>query len=63
MARRMGGDGKEYVRNNFLITRQLRDYLALWYTEENRGKGHIFELSAPPATTAPPGGQTASTAQ
>jgi trehalose synthase len=49
MARRMGSEGREYVRNNFLITRQLRDYLALWYTMENKEKGYVFELTAAPA--------------
>ena len=38
MARSMGERGKEYVRANFLITRQTRDYLALWYSIENPGK-------------------------
>jgi trehalose synthase len=27
--RRMGNTAREFVRENFLITRQLRDYLAL----------------------------------
>jgi trehalose synthase len=31
MAKRMGQKGKEYVRDNFLITRQIRDYLSIWY--------------------------------
>ncbi len=31
MAHRMGDRGREYVRKNFLITRQIRDYLAAWY--------------------------------
>lgn len=31
MARSMGERGKEHVRNNFLLTRQIRDYLSLWY--------------------------------
>jgi trehalose synthase len=38
MANRMGELGKEYVRNNFLITRQTRDYLSVWYSLENKGK-------------------------
>jgi trehalose synthase len=37
MAARMGETSREYVRNNFLITRQIRDYLALWYALENKG--------------------------
>jgi trehalose synthase len=32
MAARMGGQAREFVRQNFLITRQVRDYLAVWYT-------------------------------
>ncbi|MEW6600588.1 MAG: glycosyltransferase [Nitrospirota bacterium] len=43
MANRMGERGKEYVRNNFLITRQTRDYLSIWYSLESRGK-NILEL-------------------
>ena len=43
MSKRMGDKGKEYVRTNFLITRQARDYLAAWYSIENKGKS-ILEL-------------------
>jgi len=43
MARRMGEKGREYVRSNFLITRQTRDYLSIWYALESRGKT-ILEL-------------------
>ena len=43
MIERMGEHGKEYVRNNFLITRQTRDYLSVWYALENEGKS-VFEL-------------------
>lgn len=39
MAQRMGEKGREYVRNNFLITRQVRDYLAVWYSLSNKGSG------------------------
>lgn len=43
MARRMGKKGKEHVRSHFLITRQIRDYLALWYAMEHglNGKGGL----------------------
>ena len=41
MAKRMGENGREYVRKNFLITRQIRDYLAVWYIMENKGKSTI----------------------
>jgi trehalose synthase len=44
MAKRMGETGREYVRRNFLITRQMRDYLSLWYAVENKDKGIVFEL-------------------
>lgn len=43
MGRRMGQTGKEYVRNNFLITRQIRDYLSVWYSNMYRGK-NVIEL-------------------
>jgi hypothetical protein len=39
----MGEKAKEYVRNNFLITRQMRDYLSVWYFLENKGR-NILEL-------------------
>ena len=39
MAKRMGQAGKEHVRTHFLITRQARDYLSVWYALENREKG------------------------
>lgn len=41
MANKMGNTAKEYVRNNFLITRQIRDYLSIWYSLENSGKSVI----------------------
>jgi trehalose synthase len=43
MAKRMGELGKEYVRTNFLITRQARDYLSIWYALERHGK-KVLEL-------------------
>jgi trehalose synthase len=43
MAERIGKQAKEYVRNNFLITRQIRDYLSLWYAHEMKGKS-VIEL-------------------
>jgi trehalose synthase len=43
MAKRMGQHGKEYIRNNFLLTRQIRDYLSLWYCNMYRGK-NVIEL-------------------
>jgi trehalose synthase len=38
MAKRMGERGKEYVRSNFLITRQVRDYLSVWYAAGHKEK-------------------------
>lgn len=43
MARSMGERAREYVRTNFLITRQIRDYLAVWYILEHKGRS-ILEL-------------------
>lgn len=43
MAEAMGEKGREFVRSNFLITRQIRDYLSLWYSLENPGRS-IIEL-------------------
>jgi trehalose synthase len=44
MVKRMGERGKEHIRQHFLITRQIRDYLSVWYVLENGGKG-TFGLS------------------
>jgi trehalose synthase len=41
-ARRMGEVGKEHIRKNFLITRHIRDYLALWIAMENRHEKAIY---------------------
>ncbi|UCG79538.1 MAG: glycosyltransferase [Nitrospirota bacterium] len=43
MIERMGEQGREYVRNNFLLTRQTRDYLSVWYTIEN-GDRPMFNI-------------------
>jgi trehalose synthase len=43
MTRKIGENAKEHVRKNFLITRQIRDYLSVWYSLENEGKS-ILEL-------------------
>jgi len=43
LAKEMGEKAKEYVRNNFLITRQMRDYLCVWHFLENKGR-NILEL-------------------
>lgn len=47
MAQRMGEAGREVVRSNFLITRQIRDYLAVWHAVKNREKGIVFEFEPP----------------
>jgi len=39
MAKKMGEAGREHVRRNFLITRQARDYLSVWYALEYGEKG------------------------
>jgi trehalose synthase len=41
MVKRMGENAKEYVRTNFLMTRQIRDYLSVWYSMENHGKSSL----------------------
>jgi trehalose synthase len=41
MRKRIGQKAKEYVRRNFLITRQIRDYLSVWYFLENKGQKAI----------------------
>ncbi len=41
MANRMGTMAKEYIRNNFLLTRQIRDYLSIWYYRATGGKNVI----------------------
>lgn len=43
MARRIGDRAREFVRNNFLITRQIRDYLSIWYSLEHNGR-RMLEL-------------------
>ena len=43
MAIKMGTDAREFVRQNFLITRHTRDYLSAWYCIENKGKD-VIEL-------------------
>ena len=44
MAERMGLSGREYVREHFLLTRQARDYMSLWFSMQSRKKGNLFEL-------------------
>ncbi|HVN22557.1 MAG TPA: glycosyltransferase [Syntrophorhabdales bacterium] len=43
MSREMGQRAKDHVRTNFLITRQIRDYLAVWYSLEQGGRT-VLEL-------------------
>ncbi|HEX9758199.1 MAG TPA: glycosyltransferase [Nitrospiria bacterium] len=44
LTKRMGEMGKEHVRQNFLITRQAKDYLALWVSLETPKKKNIVYL-------------------
>jgi hypothetical protein len=41
MGRDIGAAAKEYVRNNFLITRQMRDYLSVWYFLEQGRRNEL----------------------
>jgi trehalose synthase len=41
MSKRMGERGKEHIRQHFLITRQIRDYLSIWYALDNGGKSKL----------------------
>lgn len=43
MAGRMGENARQYVRNHFLITRQIRDYLFVWYALLHKSKS-VLEL-------------------
>jgi trehalose synthase len=38
MAKRIGHQAREFVRSNFLLTRQIRDYLALWAVLTREGR-------------------------
>ncbi len=42
-ARRLGENGREHVRTNFLLTRHVRDYLLLFLFLDHRGE-HIIHL-------------------
>lgn len=41
-ARRLGENGREHVRNNFLLTRHLRDYLLLFLSLEHEGRSLVY---------------------
>lgn len=41
MGREIGETAREFVRNNFLLTRQIRDYLSAWYFLES-GREHVM---------------------
>ena len=41
-AQRMGEAGREHIRRNFLITRNLRNYLAIWTSMEHKGEKAIY---------------------
>ncbi len=40
--KRLGENGKEHVRKNFLITRHLRDYMLLFLSLDHRGQDVVF---------------------
>ncbi len=42
-AKRLGENGREHIKNNFLITRHIRDYLLLFLTAYH--KGDVIDLS------------------
>jgi trehalose synthase len=42
MATAMGEKAREFVRANFLITRETRDYLSVWYALENRDQNILM---------------------
>lgn len=42
MAERMGEAAREHIRTNFLITRNIKDYLAMWTTLENPDSKVIY---------------------
>ncbi len=42
LAKRMGEAGREHIRRNFLITRNLRNYLAIWTSMEHKGEKAIY---------------------
>lgn len=44
MAERMGQTGREFVREHFLLTRQTRDYMALWNAMACKKRRNLFEL-------------------
>lgn len=46
-ARRLGENGREHVRNNFLLTRHLRDYMLLFLYLDHLGENLVY-LGAPP---------------
>lgn len=41
-AKRLGENGREHVRENFLLTRHLRDYLLLFLTVQNEPKDIVY---------------------
>jgi len=42
MAERMGAAAREHIRTNFLITRNIKDYLSMWTTLEHPGEKVIY---------------------
>jgi trehalose synthase len=58
LAAQMGEAGREHVRDNFLITRYLRDYLRIFRTLAGIDPATEERAAARVRTTAPPGGDT-----
>jgi hypothetical protein len=42
VSKKIGNSAKEFVLHNYLITRHLRNYLALFYIMENPDKDIIY---------------------
>lgn len=41
-AKKLGENGREHVRKNFLITKHLRDYLLLFLSMEHKGEEIVY---------------------
>ncbi|HLG30224.1 MAG TPA: hypothetical protein VI387_08450, partial [Candidatus Brocadiales bacterium] len=42
LAQKMGKNGQEYVRHNFLLTRHLKDYLTLFILVDRNAHGVVY---------------------
>jgi trehalose synthase len=41
-AKKLGQNGREHIKNNFLITRHIKDYLLLFIALSHRGKEVVY---------------------